>query len=101
MYTVVFIISNKIVSYLILYICTLSTVYVISYYFSFTILSMCMSKRCLFSPCCCCLPTTPFLFRGVLPYFEVTGIQFRVPDLDLSVRIVSFGTVAILSILQK
>ena len=37
--------------------------------------------------CCCCQPTPPCLFRGVLPYFEVTGhpvpvssLGFKCPD---------------------
>ena len=37
--------------------------------------------------CCCCLPTPPYLFGGVLPYFEVTGhpvpvssLKFKCPD---------------------
>ena len=37
--------------------------------------------------CCCCLPTPPCLFGGVLPYFEVTGhpvpvssLRFKCPD---------------------
>ena len=37
--------------------------------------------------CCCCLPTPPCLFGGVLPYFEVTGhpvpvssLGFKCPD---------------------
>ena len=51
--------------------------------------------------CCCCRPTPPCLFGGVLPYFEVTGHLVLVSSLGLSVRIVSFGTVAILSILQR
>ena len=31
--------------------------------------------------CCCCRPTTPCLFGGVLPYFEVTGHRFTVSSL--------------------
>ena len=37
--------------------------------------------------CCCCLPTPPCWFGGVLPYFEVTGhpvpvssLGFKCPD---------------------
>ena len=37
--------------------------------------------------CCCCRPTPPCLFGGVLPYFEVTGnpvpvssLRFKCPD---------------------
>ena len=37
--------------------------------------------------CCCCRPTPPCLFGGVLPYFEVTGhpvpvssLLFKCPD---------------------
>ena len=47
--------------------------------------------------CCCCRPTPPCLFGGVLPVIEVTGHPVAVSSLGLSVRIVDLELLYCLS----